>query len=222
MKREDIISSGGYIQLQYLEKQDIGNQYIDTGFVPNENTRIVIDFSISKLSTLLTDGIVYNARGACIPFGQRYIDLNNQFFIFIPVFEKTSFSFRYANYDYAIHDSNPVGHNFTLDANKNVWKLYKDGSLLSTNTFTPTTISTNLSILLFNCNSHSTYSGAYDAPLYGSENDCKMKISRCEIYDNGTLVRNYTPVLINGAPAMLDLVNNVPYYNNGTGEFLYA
>ena len=46
------------------------------------------------------------------------------------------------------------------------------------------------------------------------------KIYGSKIYDNGTLVRDFIPVLDpKKVPAMYDKENNVLYYNAGTSNF---
>lgn len=41
-----------------------------------------------------------------------------------------------------------------------------------------------------------------------------------QIYDNGTLIRDFRPALYNEVPCMYDIVENKPYYNNGSGQFV--
>ena len=44
-----------------------------------------------------------------------------------------------------------------------------------------------------------------------------------KIYDNNELVRNFIPGLDpNGTPCLYDTVLKIPFYNSGTGEFLYG
>lgn len=50
-------------------------------------------------------------------------------------------------------------------------------------------------------------------------------VSRCfysKIWNNDVLVQHLIPALDpTGRPCMFDLVQRKPYYNQGTGEFLY-
>jgi hypothetical protein len=50
----------------------------------------------------------------------------------------------------------------------------------------------------------------------------KIRVYSCQIYDNGTLIRNYIPVLYYGTPCLYDKVNKKYYYNAGTDEFLFG
>lgn len=50
----------------------------------------------------------------------------------------------------------------------------------------------------------------------------RSKIYFCKLYENKELVRDFVPCLDdNGRPCMFDLVEGIPYYNIGSGEFLY-
>lgn len=50
----------------------------------------------------------------------------------------------------------------------------------------------------------------------------RCKIYFCKLYENKELVRDFVPCLDeNGIPCMFDLVEGIPYYNVGSGEFLY-
>lgn len=54
-------------------------------------------------------------------------------------------------------------------------------------------------------------------------NKMKGEIYFLKIWDSGTLLRNFTPVLDpEGTPAMLDKVEEKLYYNQGSGQFKYA
>ena len=76
-------------------------------------------------------------------------------------------------------------------------------------------------------NSYATADGTYTLTLFGFNNKgtignkLAQKIYSCKIYNNGTLVRDYVPVLdYDGVPCMLDQVEGRLYYNQGTGEFV--
>ena len=55
----------------------------------------------------------------------------------------------------------------------------------------------------------------------GLSNPAYMKLYYCKIYDNGTLVRDFIPVLDwNMTPCMYDRVTEQLFYNQGTGDFV--
>ena len=48
-----------------------------------------------------------------------------------------------------------------------------------------------------------------------------MKLFSCQIYDNGTLIRDYLPCLDkDGVACLYDKVSETYFYNQGTGEFI--
>lgn len=50
-----------------------------------------------------------------------------------------------------------------------------------------------------------------------------LNIRNFIISENGEIIRNYVPCLDNtGKPCFYDTVNRIPYYNAGTGEFIYG
>jgi hypothetical protein len=58
--------------------------------------------------------------------------------------------------------------------------------------------------------------GAVNQPFVG-------KIYSCKVWDNGTLIRDYIPVLDwDNVPCLYDKVTRKLYYNAGTGSFIYA
>jgi len=56
----------------------------------------------------------------------------------------------------------------------------------------------------------------------GGYSNSKTKMYKFVMKDSNTLVRNYIPALdAYGTPCMFDTVTRTPFYNQGTGEFLY-
>lgn len=77
---------------------------------------------------------------------------------------------------------------------------------LSDLTFTPT-----IDLCLFGCHN---YDGTYMTASY--------RIYRAKISEDSEIVRDYVPAYdaLKDKPCMYDLINNVAYYNDGTGEFV--
>ena len=52
---------------------------------------------------------------------------------------------------------------------------------------------------------------------------CSAKFKEIQIYENDILVRDFIPCIRkqDNKPGLYDIVNNVFYTNQGTGEFLY-
>lgn len=171
----------GYTQLGYI--QSSGTQYIDTGIVPKNNTRVDADCDI----TYGTDWVMI--LGSYDP---------NKFFSWWANGAKI-----YAYYGNS--NKNVAGENGkqTLSANKNIWTAGNSAISFSEVSFT-----SNFSIYLF-----SVHNG-------GNYNKASMKLYSCQIYDNGTLIRDFIPCKNpSGTIGLYDTVNSQFYSNAGTGTF---
>lgn len=66
----------------------------------------------------------------------------------------------------------------------------------------------------------------YNLVIFGTASSANnISVSRytvyyVQIYDNGTLIRDFRPALYQGVPCMYDVVEQKPYYNNGSGQFV--
>ena len=206
MKREHNLSN--LVPLQYLECT--GTQWIDTGFKLNQDSRVVIDFRITKYQTTWSS--------AAAPFGARYAYGNNMFQIFCPVNRSSDVYFCWNNAFYMFRNYNILNSPITLDANKNVWTININGNV-ATYTFTNNNFQNQGNCYLFKGNFYNEMPNTNGIDV--NDNSHKI-ISKFDIYDNDTQVRKYRPYLNAGEPGMLDEINNVWYGNNGTGQFLYA
>lgn len=176
----------GYTEVEYL--QSSGTQHIDTGYVPNQGTEVVIDFRATN-----TD---------CAVFGSR-IDYND-----------AAFTLYWSATNAAAVE---IGTSFyslgsLVNSNRHIVEMSNtafilDGSTIhtySTGNFTP-----NANMRLF-------HSG-------GADSLPKMQgcIYSCQLYDNGTLVRDFIPCTNpNDVAGLYDTVNGVFYTNAGTGTFM--
>lgn len=132
-----------YIQLEYI--QSSGSQYINTGFKPNQDTKIsiTVDFPLSG-TTWLYGGRTSagsNSLGFLSEGGSRY-------------------RFDYASSITAL-ETKPTGK-FTIDSDKN--KCYINGELVFTATYT--TFASPVNMYIFNNNNNGSLSGGSSAKLY--------------------------------------------------------
>lgn len=169
-----------------------GTQYIDTGFAPNQDTRIVVDMGVVAASE------------QCALFGSR-VSASNGFLVF--TYEDNN---GYQS-DYGSEQKQPVGGTSSgrhvLDKNKNL--LYVDGTLVATHT--TATFSVGYSAFLLSINAAGSAMTAYPV---------SAKLYSAQIYDNDVLVRDLWPCIDdNGIVCMYDKVNESYLYNAGTGEF---
>ena len=180
----------GYKQIEYI--QSSGTQYINTGFTPNSNTRVILD-----LDNLATSGIL---------FGSRNSRDGNTFTLW--VMSATSVRSDY----YGTTVSNVTGTvssttgRYIVDKNKNVCSVRGVTITNAASTFTG-----DFPLFLFTLNAAGTAHSSYS----------KMKLHSCKIYDNGALVRDFIPCKnANEVSGLYDLVNGVFYGNAGSGAFV--
>lgn len=184
----------GYTRLEYL--QSSGTQYIDTGFAPTNHTTIKIKLSI----TSKTAKFVYGSR-ISVSENVHDFEFDLQTRVYAQFYSSNTQD--YTNYNW---DFNKI---YNIENGKN--GAYINGVKIKTypeNVFTST-----LNIYLFGLNQNNYFQAS--RALYG-------KIYNAQIIEGSTLVRNFVPAKRNSdnKPGMYDLVNNVFYVNQGTGEFV--
>ena len=182
-------------RIEYLEST--GTQWIDTGYIPNTNTTVVL-------------GFVNQSRGNWV-FGQRtaayttdalgLLTSDGAFVLYTPGLE-----IRF--------DSSSIKYNkkYIVTANKNTFIVLSDiGEKLVEKAGTATSLNAKYPLVLFGLVSGGSYLLANSG----------TKIYYFQIYDNDILVRDFIPVLDkDGTPCMYDKVEKKFYYNAGTGNFI--
>lgn len=180
-----------YIELQYI--QSSGTQYIDTEYKPNNNTRVQCRFE------LLESGRAYGIFGSRIAYQNTAFDL----------FANGQNSSKYFQDDYGSNVNAPMASTlgiYEIDKNKNVTNI--NGNIY---TFPSSTFQSNYNMYILGINT----AGSTNNQL-GS-----LKIYSCQIYDNGTLIRDFVPCkTVEGTVGLYDIVNQVFYTNAGTGSFI--
>ena len=181
----------GYLALAYIESS--GTQYIDTGFKPNQDSRIVFDFALNPYDT---------SRPL---FGTRDAAAKNAFC----AFANTGNVYQQ---DYANAQTTGLGtmnyERCIIDANKT--QFFVAGNLLNTQTYTD-----------FAC-SYSAYLFAVNNGGNLHNNGCTAgKLYSCQVYDNDVLVRDFVPCANNvGEIGLYDFVTKTFYGNAGSGTFV--
>lgn len=183
----------GYTPLDYIETT--GTQYIDTGFVPNQDTRVVCDFMLTEIVNL---GGIYGARRTVVADDFSF---------------RTSYSSAVGhrwqpcyNNEYGTFTDVPVDTEWhTADQNKN--EFFFDGVLQSVCTYAEFSAPRPITIGAIKNNASINYS--------------KGRFRCFKIYDNGALIRELVPCRNpDGQAGMYDKRNAVFYGNAGTGEFV--
>ena len=194
---EDITLVAGwetYEVIEYIEST--GTQYIDTGIKPSDTFKI--EMQIARTGLDYNDGICGSYTGS-------------QWSMYLYLGSNGKYGCAYGTENvYIVDNTNYYDtnkHNIVLDLDSTGLETTVDGSLISTNAFS--SIANNMNFYLFKCNDG------------GTTRVAKIKMYSFKIYDNGTLVRNFIPIKTEkGAVGLLDQVNNVAYYNVGTGTFI--
>lgn len=181
----------GYTQVEYI--QSSGSQYINTGFKPNNASRMVLDIDVVARSG---QAALFGARNGGGSSGFCVFTYNNN-----------------AGYqvDYGTQQFTGVGGNSSgrhiLDLHQHV--LYVDANpvnIASTQSF-----SCSYNAYLFSISSGGNVMTNYSSAA---------KLYACQIYDNGTKVRDFVPCKnSSGTVGLYDTVNSKFYTNEGTGTF---
>lgn len=178
----------GYTQIEYIESG--GTQYVDTGFKPNNNTRVVMDYNLISGKP----PVMFGAMDSWVSKGFAYI--SNEAMDTLTICYGANFYTPTAN----------AAGRHIIDANKNVFSL--DGMVVQT--CTEVTFQSNYNLILFGYNNGGTV----------TTKNTIVYIHSCQIYDNGTLIRDYVPCTNQtGVGGLYDLVENKFYTNAGTGVF---
>ena len=171
--------------------QSSGTQYIDTGFKANQDTKVVCDFELVVSASGSSAIAIFGARTDTQSKTYNLIALNNSL-----------------RSDYNTSIGTPVSANQLqrriVTKDKNVTNI--DGSA---QTISYASFQTEYNLYLFSNNIAGT------ASWMGS-----LKIYACQIYDNGTLVRDFLPCInASGDVGLYDLVGKKFYANAGSGAF---
>lgn len=196
LRRRTITNGAKYTSLNYLKADR--NSWIDTGIVADQDTSVEIKW-------MNTDGWTYYDSHTLIGADSGNWHSNS---MCVSTYGNGSF-----NYDSSgdeglacfTYSRNSI---YISSLNKNVFSV--NGNTVKTVTYTSFSTSNTLHI----CN-YNEGSGKHEA---GNE-----RIYYCKIWENGTLVRDFIPVLDSkGVACMYDKINDAFHYNSGTGTFTYA
>lgn len=167
-----------------------GASHIDTGITPDQNTRIDMDFEI--LSTTVNPSVLFGVRTSS--GGTPYFGV---------VYLGTYLRFDYGTAQKTLTPSSLTSR-VNLSVNKNVFSFGSSSVTNTENTFT-----CGNTMFLFSYSNGGTQNSPVKARLYS-----------CQIYDNGTLVRDYIPAESSGGViGLYDAVSGGFSRNGGSGAF---
>lgn len=181
-----------YQEVEYIEST--GTQYIDTGIT---NEKLDIDCKIKPTNS---DTATYG-----FAFGYRTDSGVNHFLC--PIKNASSYIFQYGNSTNGVQVGSSYNNVYTLFTNGN--KITLNGTTTTVNEYTFTKYG---NIYLFALNQDG---------LLQTRPQNKTQIYYFRMYQNGKLVRNFIPCYrrIDGEIGMYDTINDVFYFNQGTGNF---
>lgn len=170
-----------------------GTQYVDTGVTPKQNTRVVLECG----GCPKTGWMEIFGAGISVKNPERnYLVVSN-------ISNGAQMQYGSEYYTSAITNNRDV-----IDANKNL--LYINGVLVKT--FSNISFTSPKTLRIFDANTD-----VEDYPKY------EGKIYSCQIYDNGTLIRDYIPVLrSDGVAGLYDKVNKAFYGSASSTPFTGA
>lgn len=178
-----------YTELKFIEST--GTQYIDTGYKPNNNTKLEIVFWSNKSDAQSIASVDHGWRaetfgiwGTALGFGTDVNTHNDESGV--------------ARYN----------HDYKIDARLSQEGFYKNGVLCET--FSDYTFDLNYNLPLFALNRNGTILEFSKAKLYS-----------CKLYENNILVRDFVPVMTRyGDVGLFDLIEYKFYGNAGSGTFI--
>lgn len=185
-----VLDSSKLTFIEYIEST--GTQYIDTLYIPTNNTRVLLDAQITQGET-----------GEKQLFGLRESTSGPFLTFFLTTDNKISSRWRETAIK-TFSSSDTIYERHTFDRNQNTATY--DGETLTWED-TEFTFSYTLPLL---CRKTGTT----------IDEHIKAKVYSCQIYENDTLVRDFQPAInLNGEAGLYDAVNNKFYKNAGSGAF---
>lgn len=180
-------------EINYIDYiQSSGSQYIDTSFIPNNNTRVVMDVQPLNGNTAPIFGCRSNSSGSA------------SFLTW--VISSTQFRDDYGSNGHTSTVNTSTTVRVFIDKNKNSCKI---GS--NTVTHSSSSFSVNRTALLFACRNGSDI----------DPRKIHARLYSCQVYDNDNLIRDYAPALDpDGVPCLYDKVSEEYVYNSGSGSFI--
>ena len=190
------IAVSGYTELEYIKAN--GAQYIDTGIVPDQDTKIEMDVTFTTVSSSSNENLW------CARTGTESSDM------FVTFRLGNKFRADYHTLQYTVNSptlSTNVKYNVCRDANK----FYINNNLVYTNAVCTFKCPNTMTLFMSWMGNHNNTQG----------NFATFKLHYCKIYDKGVMVRDYIPVKrkADNAICLYDKVTKSWSENLGTGVF---
>ena len=184
----DSILPSGYTQLEYIQSD--GTQYIDTGFTPNQDTRVVVDFQFLNTSASFLFGTRRTVSAGGFTFN---------------ISSGGEFVTAYGNTGNTVISEANTNRNI-VDKNKNVLDLNGFKTTLKANTF-----NSPQSLAIFACNTQASgYTNKAKAKIYS------FKIYNDDVLARDYI----PCINPNGEVGLYDIVNKAFVGNSGSGTLI--
>lgn len=169
-----------------------GTQYVNTGMTPNQDTSIHMDAIPLSVGTASGDGGFFLGSG-------------------YPVQQNGFEAYAYGGHIHCIYNGTEIqggtvsaGQHFKIKFDKNICTVTADGALVFNHTFAYTAFTSPVPLELFVLPRQSRFYGV-------------LRLEACQIYDNGTIVRDYIPCIdTTGDATLWDDVNGAFAEKEGT------
>lgn len=195
---------GEYQEVEYIEST--GTQWINTGFVPNQDTTI-------NVSCMVTD----NSKSQFIYGARAYTITDTYSLAYIPNGSQKGLRYDYgtdaiiANCQWSSSECT-VNEKYYIKQEKN--KRYLNG--INKGEFEYKTFNCPCELYIFTTNTNG------EVGYNGNTLTISAKLYYMSIYDDEQLVRNFIPCYrkLDNEIGLYDTVNNIFYTNSGTGTFI--
>lgn len=189
-----------YTAVDYL--QSSGEQWIEMGIAPNQNTKAVLKIKIN----------VFTYIGASLIGSRTDVNSDDQFTTYLDDYGGRRFLFRMDGQTETIPWKGLTTDKIyivTLSGTEMKAEL-EDGTAVFSKTFSVNDFTSTVTMALFRSKG---VSGAY---FHG-------RIYSCKHYSGDELIQDFVPCLdTGGVPCMFDLVSRKSFYNKGTGSFTWG
>ena len=197
-------SGGGlpssYTAVDYL--QSSGEQWIEMGVAPNQNTKAVLKIKIDELTR----------QGTSLIGSRTDVNSDDQFTTYLDDYGGTRFLFRMDGQTETTPWKGLTTDKIyivTLSGTEMKAEL-EDGTAVFSKTFSVNDFTSTVTMALFRSKG---VSGAY----------FQGRIYSCKHYSGDELIQDFVPCLdTGGVPCMFDLVSRKSFYNKGTGSFTWG
>lgn len=189
-----------YTAVDYL--QSSGEQWIEMGVAPNQNTKAVLKIKIN----------VFTRQGASLIGSRTDVNSDDQFITYLDDYGGARFLFRMDGQPETIPWKGLTTDKIyivTLSGTEMKAEL-EDGTAVFSKTFSVPDFTSTATMALFRSKG---VSGAY----------FQGRIYSCKHYSGDELIQDFVPCLdTGGVPCMFDLVSRKSFYNKGTGSFTWG